>query len=94
MSQRTDYLRSLINGEEARFNRALADIKNGGKLAFSAAGKRLDARDELGEDPAAENLPAFHAAVSAAMSAVGLTISKDLSTVASELAALPEVGGE
>lgn len=92
MSQRTDYLRSLINGERERFNRQIADIQNTAKAAFKAAESRLDARDELGQDPDPNNLSAFHSAVSAALGSVGLSVSKGISTVASEMSALPELG--
>lgn len=91
MSQRTDYLRSLINGEEARFNRAIADMKRVAGPTFQAAKARLDARDNLGLDPDPANVPAFYAGVEQALAAVGLTPSKDLDTVLAELAAEPAI---
>lgn len=91
MAAKTNYLRSLINGEQSRVNRKLADLGNAANAAFIGSNKRLDARDELGLDPDPANVPAFYSGVEQALAAVGLTPSKDLDTVLAELAAEPAI---
>jgi len=91
MAAKTNYLRSLISGEEARVNRKIADIKSATSTVFAGANKRLDSRDDLAQDPDPANVPAFYAGVEQALAAVGLTPSKDLDTVLAELAAEPAI---
>jgi len=91
MAAKTNYLRSLIVGEEARFNRAIADMKRVAGPTFQAAKERLDARDNLGLDPDPANVPGYYNAVEQALALVGLSLEKDLDTVLAELAAEPAI---
>ena len=91
MAAKTNYLRTLISGEEARFNRKIADLKRVAGPRFQAAKERLDARDELGLDPDPANVPGYYNAVEQVLALVGLSLEKDLDTVLAELAAEPAI---